>query len=89
MRQIFGALRDRGMSTRSLFGGGGVGGAPLAQPGEYRVTVTVDGRALTQEFRVVRDENYRPGSVAEGAARFQSWDEVFRWLRYQEVVDER
>ncbi|MDT8340370.1 MAG: hypothetical protein RQ751_02570 [Longimicrobiales bacterium] len=82
MRQIFGALRDRGMSTRSLFGGGGGGaGAPLAEPGRYRVTLTVDGTAYETELEVVRSPRYRPDDGSGEAPAFRDWDDVFRWVR--------
>jgi photosystem II stability/assembly factor-like uncharacterized protein len=89
MRQMFGALRDRGMSTRSVFGGGGGGAAPLAEPGAYRVTVTVDGQVLTREFHVVRNQGYESEGITDQAPRFQSWDEAFRWLRYLELEEGR
>jgi hypothetical protein len=84
MRQMFGALRDRGMSFQSLFAGGGGAQAPMAEPGRYRVTITVDGEQYSTEFEVVRNAGYSPDDDGEEEA-FRSWNDVFRWLRYLEA----
>jgi len=87
MRQMFGALRDRGVDVRSMFGRGGGSDAPLADPGRYRVTLSVDGREYTQEFEVVRAEDYVPDAAATDGPTFQSWEDVFEWM--DEAGDER
>ncbi|HSG46305.1 MAG TPA: hypothetical protein VLA43_00695 [Longimicrobiales bacterium] len=85
MRQMFGALRDRGMGTQALFSGGG-GAPPLAEPGRYRVTLKVGDRTLSQEFDVVRSEDYAPDAAGtEEDEAYRDWNAVFRWLRYREA----
>ena len=61
-RALFTALRDRGMSIQSLFGGGGGGQAALVGPGTYTVSMTVGERTLTTTFEVVRAEGYDPNN---------------------------
>ncbi|HSM06693.1 MAG TPA: hypothetical protein VK858_18860 [Longimicrobiales bacterium] len=85
MRQMFGALRDRGVSVQSIFGGRGGNDGALAEPGRYRVTLVVDGQEHSQEFEVVRAEGYVPDAVSTDAPAFQSWNDVFRALRYAEA----
>jgi len=46
--------RGGGGGLFGLFGGRGGGGAPIAQPGDYVVAITVDGRTLKQPLRVER-----------------------------------
>ncbi len=59
VQQLFGALRDRGVSFRRFFGGGGgFGGGRLAAPGTYTVAVTLGDETYTTSVEVVRDEDF-------------------------------
>lgn len=83
MRQIFGALRDRGMGFGALQGrGGGGGGAPV-EPGMYTASMTVGGRTLEVSLEVVRAEGFAVnGEEEESGWLFgaTSWGEFFERL---------
>lgn len=82
MRQVFVALRDRGIPFGNVRGGGGGGGGAAVDPGQYTVEMTVDGRTLTTRLDVVRDEDYRLSSGGDEELFFgaDSWAEFLERL---------
>ena len=59
VQELFGALRERGVSFRRFFGGGGgFGGGGLAAPGTYTVSVTLGDETYTTSVEVVREEGF-------------------------------
>jgi photosystem II stability/assembly factor-like uncharacterized protein len=57
MRQLFGALRDRGMGFNTFNQRGGP--APLAPAGRYMVSMTVGDRTLSVPLEIVRNADVR------------------------------
>jgi hypothetical protein len=68
MRQVFGALRDRGMGFGALQRRGQGGGAPVA-PGTYTVSMTVGDRTLQVPMEVLRAD----GFVVDGGEEESGW----------------
>ncbi|MEK9501939.1 VPS10 domain-containing protein [Gaopeijia maritima] len=83
MREVFGALRDRGIGFAAFRGRGGGGGAPV-DPGIYTATATVDGRTLTTRIEVVRDADYVIGTNQQDEA----WFGADSWSEFLERFDE-
>lgn len=79
---LFAVLRAIGVAGGG--GGGGFfggGGAPVAEPGDYLVSITVDGVTHRQTLRVER-------TTGGGASGFpfeveEMWAWYTRWLRAQ------
>lgn len=82
MRQVFGALRDRGIGFGALQRRGGTGGEPVA-PGTYTVSMTVGDQTLEVPLEVVRDEGFSAGDGDEESRWLfgaDSWPEFFERL---------
>jgi len=59
VQEMFGALRERGVSFRRFFGGGGgFGGGGLAPPGTYTVAITLGDETYTTSVEVLREEGF-------------------------------
>jgi hypothetical protein len=94
MRQVFVALRDRGMGFDALRGRGGGGGGVPVSAGRYTVTMTLGDRVLTAPLEVVRDHEFQPDETDEPSWLFgaDSWYELFERLsdaRFGEEAGER
>ena len=77
-RDLFGAIRERGVrgfSFRRFFGGGG--GPQDVAPGTYTVTVKIGDRTYTQNLEVVRSPQYDVGNDDEAEA---AWQAFLEWL---------
>jgi hypothetical protein len=82
MRQVFGALRDRGMGFGALQRRGGGGGAPI-EPGLYTVSMTVGERTLEVPLTVVRADGFVVDDGEEESGWLfgaDSWAEFFERL---------
>ncbi len=86
VRQLFRALQGRGMSVQSFFNRGGRGQPPLAEPGRYRVVMTVDGQEYETELEVIRADDYVPDTVGSDEMNFASWMDFWGW--FEEVEKE-
>jgi photosystem II stability/assembly factor-like uncharacterized protein len=82
IRQLFQAFQGRGMSMQSMFRRGGGGQGPLAEPGTYRVTMTVDGVDYETEIEVVRSDDWVPDTVGDddGEMNFSNWMDFWSWF---------
>jgi hypothetical protein len=82
MRQVFGALRDRGMGFDALRGRGGGGGGSPVEPGRYTVTLTVGDRTLSVPLEVMRDPEFSVDATDSPSWLFgaESWYELFERL---------
>ncbi len=79
MRQLFGALRDRGMGFNAFNRRGGPP-APLAEPGVYTVSMTVGEDTLRVPLEVIRHPYMQPDE-AETRGFFQgveSWRDLLK-----------
>lgn len=84
MRDMFGAMRDRGASF-SFFGGQGGGSTPV-EPGTYRVVLTVENATYETTLEVLRAEDYVVDDDAdEDAAEAAAWRELMERLREGEL----
>ena len=83
MRQVFGALRDRGMGFGALQRRGqGGGGAPV-EPGVYSVSMTVGERTLQVPLEVVRADGFVVDAGEDESGWLfgaDSWAEFFERL---------
>jgi hypothetical protein len=67
LQEVFGALREAIPGFNPMGGGGrggrggGGGQAPLAESGDYRVTLTAGGRTMSQVLRVEKLANAGSG----------------------------
>lgn len=78
--ELFAIVRAAGV-MQGGGGGGGFGGVPIAEPGDYLVSMTVDGQTYRQTLRVER----RVGGAGSGLP-FEVEEmlrEYNRWLRAQ------
>ena len=79
---LFAIIRATGaMGAGGGGGGGGFGGVPVAEPGDYLVSMTVDGQTHRQTLRVERTV----GGGGSGLP-FELEDMIKqyeRWVRYQ------
>ena len=94
MRQVFVALRDRGMGFDALRGRGGGGGGVPVSAGRYTVTMTLGDRVLSAPLEIVRDHEFQPDETDEPSWLFgaDSWYELFERLsdaRFGEEAGER
>ncbi|MBT8403015.1 MAG: hypothetical protein KJP18_04090, partial [Gemmatimonadetes bacterium] len=82
MRQVFGALRDRGMGFDALRGRGGGGGGSPVDPGRYTVSMTVGDRTLSVPLEVIRDPGFTVEETSGPSWLFgaESWYELFERL---------
>lgn len=85
LRQLFFALRDKGLGFGALQGRGGPP-APLAEPGVYTISTEVGGTTMSVELEVVRADDYVVESEPEDEASSWlfgagSWAEFFYRLR--------
>jgi hypothetical protein len=86
MRQLFAALRDRGMGF-NVFNRRGGPPAPLAEPGTYTVSMTVDGRTQAVPLEVLRHRDLEPAASSPGGF-FQgvdSWEDLLERIEKGEV----
>jgi hypothetical protein len=89
MRQLADLIAPGGdmQSLFRRFGGGG-GGAPLAQPGSYTLTMTIGDESFTQQLDVAR-----VGEVTDGNSPFEvegRSDELLDWyVRWMAEVRRR
>jgi photosystem II stability/assembly factor-like uncharacterized protein len=83
MRQLFGALRDRGLGF-SLFNRGGGPPAPLAEPGVYTVSMTVGERTLSVPLEIIRHGDLEP----EEATEQELFPGIGSWGQLLERLDE-
>ncbi len=82
MRQVFVALRDRGIGFGAFRRGGG-GGAPV-DPGVYTVSMTVGERTLTTRLEVIRDDDF----VVDSTQDDEAWFGADSWAEFLERFDE-
>lgn len=78
---LFAIIRATGAMGGGGGGGGGFGGVPVAEPGDYLVSMTVDGQTYRQTLRVER----MVGGGGSGLP-FELEDMIKqyeRWVRYQ------
>ena len=79
--ELFAIIRATGAMGGGGGGGGFGGGVPVAEPGDYLVSMTVDGQTYRQTLRVER----MVGGGGSGLP-FELEDMIKqyeRWLRYQ------
>jgi hypothetical protein len=86
MRQLFGALRDRGMGF-NVFNQQGGPPAPLAEPGVYTVSMIVAGVTQSVPLEVVRHADLEP-AVETQRGFFQgvdSWEDLLERMEKGEL----
>jgi hypothetical protein len=86
MRQLFGALRDRGMGF-NVFNRQGGPPAPLAEPGVYTVSMTVAGVTQSVPLEVVRHVDLEPADETQRGF-FQgvdSWEDLLERMEKGEL----
>lgn len=78
---LFAIVRAAGIMGGGGGGRGFGGGAPTAEPGDYRVAMTVDGQTYTQTLRV---ERMAGGGQSGFPFELEEMEKAFtRWMRTQ------
>jgi hypothetical protein len=78
---LFAIMRAIGLTGGGGGGGFGGGGAPVAEPGDYLVTMTVGGQTYRQTLRVERATGGGASGFPFEVEEMLKWYE--RWLRAQ------